>query len=167
LQVREPDSLDAFTLRDVADADLAVFFEHQREPEGVTMAAFTAKDPSDRAAFEAHWSKIRADRCIVNKTIVTEGRVAGHIAVFGPPDEREVTYWLGREFWGRGLASKALAAFLQIVEERPLYARAAKDNLASLRVLEKCGFGLTGYDSGFANARGATIEEALLKLERP
>jgi RimJ/RimL family protein N-acetyltransferase len=164
--VREPDSPDDFALRDVVDADLPVFFEHQREPEGVRMAAFTAKDPSDRTAFEAHWAKIRADRSIVNKTIVAQGRVAGHIAVFGPPDEREVTYWLGREFWGQGLASKALAAFLIVVAERPLYARAAKDNLASLRVLEKCGFEVTGYDSGFANARGATIEEALLRLER-
>jgi RimJ/RimL family protein N-acetyltransferase len=100
------------TLRDVVDADLPIFFEQQREPEGVAMAAFTAKDPADRFAFEAHWSKNRADRSIVMKTIVADGRIAGHVAAFGLPSEREVTYWLGREFWGRGLASRALAAFL-------------------------------------------------------
>jgi RimJ/RimL family protein N-acetyltransferase len=153
-------------LRDVVDSDLQVFFEQQREPEGVAMAAFTVKDPADRLAFEAHWSTIRADRSIAIKTIVADGRVAGHVSAYGPPSEREVTYWLGKEFWGRGLASEALAAFLLIVAERPLYARAAKDNLASLRVLQKCGFAVSGYDNGFANARGATIEEVLLKLER-
>jgi RimJ/RimL family protein N-acetyltransferase len=154
------------TLRDIVDADLPIFFDHEREPEGVVMAAFTAKDPDDRSAFEAHWSKNRADRSIVMKTIVADGRVAGHVAVFGPPSEREVTYWLGREFWGRGLASRALAAFLLLVEERPIYARAAKDNLASLRVLQKCGFEITGHDTGYANARAATIEEVLLTLQR-
>jgi RimJ/RimL family protein N-acetyltransferase len=154
------------TLRDVVDADLPIFFEQQREPEGVAMAAFTAKDPADRSAFEAHWAKNRADRSIVMKTIVVDGRIAGHVAAFGPPSEREVTYWLGREFWGRGLASRALAAFLLLVTERPLHARAAKDNLASLRVLQKCGFEVTGHDTGYANARAATIEEVLLTLPR-
>lgn len=150
------------TLRDVVDADLPIFFEQQREPEGVAMAAFTAKDPADRSAFETHWSKNRADRSIVMKTIVADGRIAGHVAAFGPPSEREVTYWLGREFWGRGLASRALAAFLLLVEERPLHARVAKDNLASLRVLQKCGFSIVGEDRGFANARGTETDEFIL-----
>src|SRR4029453_19193159 len=75
------------------------------------------------------------------------------------------TYWIGREFWGRGIATQALAVLLSAVKTRPLYARAAKDNIASLRVLEKCGFTITGYERGFANARGEEIEEVVLELQ--
>ena len=75
-----------------------------------------------------------------------------------------MSYWIGREFWGKGIATKALAVFLSAVKARPLYARAAKDNIASLRVLEKCGFAITGYERGFANARGEEVEEVVLEL---
>lgn len=71
---------------------------------------------------------------------------------------------MGREFWGRGLATAALAQFLQIQTTRPLYARAAKDNVASIRVLQKCGFTICGQDKGFANGRLAEVEEYILKL---
>jgi RimJ/RimL family protein N-acetyltransferase len=152
------------TLRDVDDADLPIFFEHQLDPQANHMAAFTAKDPADRVAFMAHWARILADQTTVNRTIVFEGRVAGHVASFIQAGEREVTYWVGREFWGRGLATGALAALLGIVRERPLFARAAKDNLGSLRVLEKCGFRIIGEDSGFAEARGVEVEEYILRL---
>src|SRR4029453_1988037 len=74
------------------------------------------------------------------------------------------TYWIGREFWGRGIATQALAVLLSAVKTRPLYARAAKDNVASLRVLEKCGFTIAGYERGFANARGEEVEEVVLEL---
>lgn len=47
---------------------------------------------------------------------------------------------------------------------RPLYARAVKDNIASIRVLEKCGFVLSGEDKGFSNARSKEVEEFILKL---
>jgi RimJ/RimL family protein N-acetyltransferase len=153
------------TLRDVDDADLPIFFEHQLDPQANHMAAFTAKDPADRVAFMAHWARILADQTTVNRTIVFEGRVAGHVASFIQAGEREVTYWVGREFWGRGLATGALAALLGIVRERPLFARAAKDNLGSLRVLEKCGFRIIGEDSGFAEARGVEVEEYILRLD--
>ena len=76
----------------------------------------------------------------------------------------EVTYWIGREFWGKGIATKALAEFLGHVPVRPLYARAAKDNVASIRVLTKCGFCVTGEERGFANAQGAEIQELVLEL---
>jgi RimJ/RimL family protein N-acetyltransferase len=54
--------------------------------------------------------------------------------------QREVGYWVGRDFWGRGLATKALKIFLEIEETRPLYGVVAVHNIASQRVLEKCGF---------------------------
>ena len=152
------------TLRDVTAADLPIFFELQRDPASNHMAAFTHKDPDDRAPFDTHWMKIRANPEITNRTIVFEGQVAGHIARFVVSGEREITYGIARHLWGRGLATAALRAFLAIETERPLRARAAKDNVGSLRVLAKCGFEVTGEDIGFANARGREIEESVLRL---
>ena len=152
-------------LRDVTDSDLPVFFEQQLDAEANWMAAFTAKDPSDRDAFMAHWARIRADPTNVIQTILEEGRVAGSVSSYQEePGKPEVTYWLGKEFWGRGIATRALAAFLARMSARPVYARAAKDNAGSLRVLEKCGFTITGEGKGFASARGMDVEEYLLTL---
>lgn len=151
-------------LRAIADADLPTLFEQQLDPAANHMAAFTHPDPADRAAFDAHWAKIRADPTVTQLTILVDGAVAGWVGSYGPPDEPEVTYWLGREFWGRGLATQALRQFLAIQTQRPIYARAAQDNLGSLRVLEKCGFQHLGVERGFANARGAEIEEVRLVL---
>jgi len=152
-------------LRDVSEADLAIFFEQQLDPEANFMAAFTAKDPTDREAFDAKWGKILADERITLKTVLYDGQVAGHIVSHGWFGEPEVSYWLGREFWGKGIATAALGQFLELVETRPLYARAVTDNLASIRVLEKCGFRVCGEDRGFANARGGEVDEVVLRLE--
>ena len=155
---------DDIILRDVIDDDLPIFFEQQLDPDANYMAAFTSKDPTDRDAFAAHWARIRADETIINRTVLCDGHVAGSVASFEDFGQLEVTYWLGREFWGRGIATRALAALLEYQTTRPIYARAAKDNVASLRVLQKCGFVITGEDKGFANARGQEIEEYLLTL---
>ncbi|MCZ4120921.1 GNAT family N-acetyltransferase [Streptomyces sp. H39-S7] len=153
------------TLREVHDSDLTVFFAHTSDPEGVRMAAFTAEDPADRAGFDAHWTRIRDDPANITRTVVGEdGDVIGHAAVYGPPGEREVTYWIGREYWGRGAATAALRELLGEVATRPLHARAAADNAGSIRVLEKCGFVVTGGERGFANARGEEIDEVVLRL---
>ena len=153
-------------LRDVVDDDLAVFFEYQLDPEANRMAAFSARDPADRADFMAKWTRILADESTPIQTIVLDGRVAGH--VFCWTDEAlgrpEVSYWIGKDFWGQGIATRALAMFLDRVSERPLLGRAAADNVASLRVLEKCGFTRCGRTKGFANARGEEIEEVILEL---
>jgi hypothetical protein len=92
--------------------------------------------------------------------------VAGHAVAFVAPwsGKLEVSYWIAREFWGQGVATRALAALLRIVMARPIYARVAKDNVGSLRVLEKCGFTIAGYEDGFANARGEVIKEVVLEL---
>jgi len=159
-----PEQRPAVRLREVAESDLPIFFEQQLDPEAIRMAAFTAADPADRAAFDRHWARILADATIVNRTVEADGAVAGHVACFVEDGRREVTYWLGRAFWGRGVATRALAALLDLIAERPLHARAAKDNPASLRVLERCGFAIVGEDRGFANGRGAEAEEWLLAL---
>ena len=152
-------------LRDVADDDLPTFFEHQLDSTANRMAAFTAKDPTDRAAFTAKWKKISNDDTVTIKTILFEGHVAGHIASFEQSGKREITYWIGRDYWGKGIATKALSAFLDVEKSRPLYARVAKDNLASLRVLGKCNFTICGHGKGFAYGRGEEVEEYTLKLE--
>jgi RimJ/RimL family protein N-acetyltransferase len=153
-------------LRDVTEGDLPIFFELQLDSAANHMAAFTANDPADRDAFTAHWTKIVGDDTISKKTILFEGHVVGHVASY--VDERfgkpEVTYWIGKEYWGKGLATKALSEFLRHLKARPLYARAAKDNIASIRVLGKCGFTICGEDKGFSNARGEEVEEVILKL---
>ncbi|MBX2999399.1 MAG: GNAT family N-acetyltransferase [Caldilineaceae bacterium] len=156
--------MDNLLLRDVVEDDLSHFFEQQLDADANWMAAFTAKNPADRAAFDAHWRKILADDRIIMRTILWEGEVAGYISVHSWFGEPEVGYWLGKPFWGKGVASAALAAFLGQVEIRPLHARVAKDNLASQRVLEKCGFTLSGEDKGFSNARGVEVEELILIL---
>jgi RimJ/RimL family protein N-acetyltransferase len=151
-------------LRGVIDDDLAIFFNQQLDPDANYMAAFTAEDPADRAAFMAHWKKILGDDTIIKNTILFDGQVAGNIGSFEMFGERVVGYWIGQQYWGKGIATRALAAFLSLVKVRPLFARVAKDNVASIRVLQKCGFTITGEDKGFANARGNEIEEYILTL---
>jgi RimJ/RimL family protein N-acetyltransferase len=153
------------SLRKVLEEDIPVFFEQQLDPQANEMAAFTSREPSDRQAFEQHWERLRSKQDVFVRTVLYNGQVAGHIVKYVQFLEPEVGYWLGREFWGRGIATRGLELFLGEIQERPLNARAAKDNLASIRVLEKCGFRKTGESKGFANARGAVVEEAVFILE--
>ena len=121
---------NAAILRDVIVSDLPVFFEQQFDPIANQMAAFPARD---RDAFMAHWAKIMADESNILKTILYGDQVAGNIVSWEHDGEREVGYWLGREYWGNGIATRALAAFLDQVTPRPLYAYVVKHNRASIR----------------------------------
>jgi|SRR5688572_6646286 RimJ/RimL family protein N-acetyltransferase len=152
-------------LRNVVNDDLPIFFEQQLNQEANYMAAFTAKDPTNQEAFMAHWHKILADDTVIIKTIIFNKQVAGSVSSYEDEGKPEVTYWLGKEYWGKGIATWALKEFLaQKNQIRPIYARVAKDNLGSRLVLEKCGFKIIGESKGFANARGQEIEELLLEL---
>ena len=157
---------DEVELRDVRPGDLSALFEHQRDPEANRMAAFTARDSEDRAAFDAHWARILADPDVRTQVILWRGTVVGNVGSYRDPDfgKREVTYWVGRAYWGRGVATRALQRFLQRETTRPIYARAAADNAASLRVLEKSGFVRVSTGRGWANARGALTDEVILEL---
>src|SRR5256885_16728816 len=103
-------------LREVHDSDLPVFFRHFNDPEALRMAAFTPKDPADRDAFDAHWKRIRASGDVL-RTILADGDAVGSAAVYGEPGEREVTYWVDRAYWGRGVATAALRELLAEVPE--------------------------------------------------
>lgn len=152
-------------LRDVIEDDLPLFFDFQLDQAANYMAAFIARDPTDRKAFTAHWKKILADPTTINQTIVRDGQVVGSVASYEMSGKAEVTYWIGRAYWGKGIATQALTAFLTNVNTtRPIYARVAKDNLGSRRVLEKCGFRVIGQMKGYAKARGEEIEELHLEL---
>jgi len=141
-------------LRDVAESDLDVFYEHQREQEANEMAIFPARD---RAAFDAHWQRVRANDSAITKTIVSEGEVAGNIGSWEQDGRRFVGYWVGRQFWGKGLATSALREFVSEVTDRPLYAWVATSNVGSIRVLEKCGFVQV-------ETRTTDVEELLFEL---
>ena len=129
------------TIRPVREDDLPILFEHQLDPEAYAMAAFA---PRDRDAFMAHWAKILADDSLLAYAIELDGRVVGNVGSFDYEGHREVGYWIDRAVWGRGVATRALAAFLQDETQRPLFAGVAPHNAGSMRVLEKCGFQRTG-----------------------
>ncbi|WP_332108069.1 GNAT family N-acetyltransferase [Phytohabitans suffuscus] len=152
-------------LRPVDDADLDALFDQMRDPESVQLAAFVARDPDDRAAFDRHMSKLRSSPDVTLHAVTLDGDLVGSIGSFVVDGDTEVTYWIDRSVWGQGVASRALAILLDTVSVRPLHARAASDNLASLKVLRKAGFTVVGVETSYANARDTEIEETILRLD--
>ena len=138
-------------LRNIEPNDLPIFYEQQLDPDAARMAEFPARD---RASFDAHWeTNILGNPDAITQTILFDGEVAGNIGSWPQDGLRLVGYWIGKEYWGKGVATRALAAFLRLVTDRPLHAHVAKHNVGSIRVLEKCGFGLeqtgeVGSDEG-------------------
>ncbi|TSD63520.1 GNAT family N-acetyltransferase [Inquilinus sp. KBS0705] len=153
------------TLTKTEEDDLNTLFQFQLDEEANYLAAFTAKDPTDKAAYLAKYSPFLSDSTINNRTIRANGEIVGSIAKFVMHGDAGLTYWIDRKFWGQGIATAALSDFLKIEQARPIYAGVAFDNYGSQRVLEKCGFVKVGTDEGFANARHAVIEEYIYKLE--
>jgi RimJ/RimL family protein N-acetyltransferase len=153
------------SLRPVEDRDLEALFQQWIDPESIRMAAFTADDQTDRRAFLDRTSRLRADPSVSHLVIDVDGVAAGTIGRFRVDGQLEVTYWVDRAYWGKGVASTALQLLLAETPDRPVYARAASDNGGSLRVLEKAGFHRVGVDRGFAAGRGEEIEETILRLD--
>jgi RimJ/RimL family protein N-acetyltransferase len=125
------------TIRPVEDADLPILYEHQADPIANAMAVVPAKD---RPAFDAHWAKIRANETGLARTIVVDGTVVGMILSWLDGEGRWVGYWIGRESWGRGYATRGLTLLVDEIADRPILASIADSNIGSRRVLEKCGF---------------------------
>ncbi len=147
-------------LRDITESDLPILYEQQLDPEATAMAAFPSRDHDP---FMAHWKKIMANEKSIIKTILHDGQVAGSIVSWEMFGELEVGYWLGKEFWGKGIMTQALAEYVSIVKTRPLMAHVARHNIGSRRVLEKCGFTVIGEDK-YTNPAGVEVEEFVLKL---
>lgn len=153
---------DPVTLREVQPEDLPFFFEHQADPQAAFMAAFPSRE---REAFLVHWTRLLRDERLSKQTILFNGQVAGNLVCFEMEGHQEVGYWLGRDFWGRGIATRALQLFLPLIQIRPLYGYVVADNLGSQRVLQKCGFKPAGSITEFSAERGMDVEFLIFKLE--
>ncbi len=152
------------SLRSTTVADLETLFTFQLDKEANYLAAFTSKDATDKKAYIDKYTKLLGDPTINNQTIFVNNVIAGSVAKFIMHGDIEITYWIDKQFWGKGLATFALKKLLSIETARPVFGRVAFDNLGSQKVLEKCGFIKTGTDKGFANARQAETEEYIYKL---
>lgn len=134
--------IDHIRLRDLCADDLPTMYRHQIDPESVAMALVNPRKPED---FQAHWTRVLTDTNNVTQAILLDDEVVGHISCFKMDGKDHVGYWIAREHWGKGIASRALALLLEKVTVRPLHAMAARSNPASIRVLERNGFRITGY----------------------
>lgn len=152
-------------LRPTEKADLETLFEFQLDKKGRYLAAFMPKDPADKSAYINKHTKLLDDPSVNNQSILLDNVILGSIAQFEIQGKAEITYWIDRKFWGRGIASKALKEFFSIISMSPILGRVAFDNFGSQKVLEKCGFIKIGSDKGFANARQTDIEEFIYKLD--
>jgi RimJ/RimL family protein N-acetyltransferase len=151
-------------LRPLGEADLDQLFEWERNPHAVAMAAFTHADPSDRAAFDSHYQRIRNDPDCVLWAIDDSGAFVGTVGSFTMDGEREVTYWIDPSRWGHGLATRALRAFLEIEATRPLFGRVAEHNIGSAKVLARVGFAQIGSDAAYAHGVGREVVEHIYCL---
>ena len=149
------------TLREPRDADMPILSLHQRDANAARMAAVPSRD---EVAFAAHWAKTRADPSVTRRVIEADGQVVGNIVSFERDGQREVGYQLGREHWGKGIATQALSAFLAVETTRPLHAVVATRNAGSMRVLQKCGFTITGGERVFDDLLGEDVEITHLEL---
>ena len=153
-------------LRPSVVADINNFFEYQLDTEANYLAAFTAKDQTDKTAYLEQYTKLLYNPTVNMQTIVVDSNVVGTVTKFEINDETEVAFWIDKPFWGQGIATKALKMFLDIETKRPIFGHAAFDNFGSQKVLEQCCFVKIGTEKGFANARQAEIEEFVYKLDK-
>ena len=144
-------------IRTVEPDDIAIY-DHQDDPVASKMAAFPGSP--DRSAHDAHWAKILANEAVIARTIVDGDLVVGNIVSFLADCERNIGYWIGRQYWGRGHATAAVAEYVAEVGLRPLHARVAEHNLGSIRVLAKCGFVIVGEEQH----AGDPVKEVVLRL---
>ncbi|MEU8103959.1 GNAT family N-acetyltransferase [Nonomuraea muscovyensis] len=129
-------------LRDVAEADLEIFFEQEQDPEATRRSRFA---PRERERFMKHWTtKVLGDPTVLVQTVLVAQAPAGNIVSWWEHDRRFLGYWFGRAYWGRGIGTRALTLFLRQERIRPLHADPFIGNTASVRLLERCGFQRAG-----------------------
>jgi RimJ/RimL family protein N-acetyltransferase len=151
-------------LRPVSEADVPHFFEHSQDEVAIRMAA-PASPAGKWPEFARKWDRIRSDDAFLCRSVLLDDEVAGYIARITQTGVPSVSYWFARRFWGQGLARQALRLFLEEVSDRPLYARVAAGNAASLRVLALNGFVPIGTSGYFSAALGRDVEEVMLRLD--
>lgn len=155
----------AVWLRDVVESDLERFVELPPEPAGEQQVGTTPPETGEKETYWSFWHGPLGDPGVLKKSILYQGQVAGYLLYFNQFGEQEVGYWLRRDFWGRGIATQALRLFLQEITARPIYGRADQHNLASIRVMEKCGFRRYGLRQGYSRRQGQEVIEVFLRLD--
>lgn len=151
-------------LREVRSEDLDRFFEHQQDPEANQMAAFAPRNPQDRGVFDYHWSGLLNDADTQVWTIEQDGAVAGALIVSGIGAVPELSFWTAREYWGQGITTSAVDAFLAAFTDRPIRAHVPADNVGSQKILTRRGFAVVGEDKTFSNARSEVVTELIMQL---
>lgn len=151
-------TMDALiSIRELKEEDLKILFEQESDSIANRMAAYPAKDEQ---SFMAHWrNKINIQNGALVRTIIFNGCVAGSVESWEKDGKWLVGYWIGREYWGKGIATAALREFLKHFRTRPLHAYVCDHNGASLRVLEKCGFVVSGQGTFFSEVHGHELGE--------
>ncbi len=152
-------------LKEIREEDLDILYACEADESAAFQAAFTSRNMPDRAVFNARWERMKADPDVCVKAIHFNGVVVGSVGSYEMDGHYEVCYWIAREYWGMGIATAALQAYLSEFKTRPVHAAAAGDNVASIKVLEKCGFKRCGRNVAYANARRTDVEELLFVLE--
>ena len=160
-EAKANDGRASVRIRGIEPHDLPTLFEFQLDPEANRLAA---THPRNSDAFDAHWEVILKDPSVTVKAILVGDVLAGSITCFKSDGHDSIGYWVGKEFWGQGVATQALVLLLDQVPVRPLHARVAVNNAASIRVLKKCGFEIVGYQHSQADDRYQECEEAILEL---
>jgi RimJ/RimL family protein N-acetyltransferase len=152
---------DSIRIRNVGPDDLPLMFRMQSDTESNRMAVTIPRSPE---VFESHWADALGDPSVTAKVILLDGVLAGYVSHFQCDGQANVGYWISREHWGRGIATRALQLLLLEVTTRPLHAHVATGNGASLRVLQKCGFVVEQVRMSPASDRYPACEEAVLVL---
>lgn len=156
--------LPSVWLRGLLPEDLPILHAYEADPDARRMAAFNTGGSPSLADYQAKWARHLADPSVVIRAVMLDDELVGSVGSYLAAGERQVTYWIGRPHWGKGIATQALNLLLQQIEERPLYASCAGDNLGSLRVLQKCGFVIADQTKAFADGRGEVVTEVMLEL---
>lgn len=157
--------IPSVTLRPPQQSDIAAFLDHASDRGARWQAAFCLAEAPDPVAFEHRWQSMLVDPPVLVRTVLVDAEVAGHVATWIAEDgSPEITYWLGRQFWGAGVGARGLRLFLSEESRRPLRARCAADNHASVKILVAAGFRQVGSEPDYAPARGEIVDELIFEL---
>lgn len=151
-------------LRDFDDDDHDAVFAMMRDREALELVAFTADHPDDPDEFDAWLHRRRAHPDVTLFTVTEDGGYAGTAALFRTEADREVTIWLARHAWGRGIGTATLEILVSREPERPLYARAAAHNAAAVAILRRVGFAEVSRAVSFAPGLGRDAEQVVFAL---
>lgn len=152
-------------LRNTNKSDLEKLFIIQLDKEANFLAAFTSKNPTNKNEYINKWTRLLTNPTVNMQTIIINNEVAGSVVKYEIESKVEITYWIDKKFWGKGITTEALVEFLKMENNRPIYGRVAFDNFGSQKVLEKCDFKKIGIEKGYANGRKKEIEEFVYKLD--